>query len=305
MLVVSFDVAHAERLPVRSYTSADGLGSNFINFLMRDSHGFLWFCTRDGLSRFDGARFVTYQVGNQDSPPGIEQIFETRKGIYWISTTGGVYRFDPNAIPVADKTSDTDRPTLNAERVDIDRASIYEDREGNLWIGGGALSLLEEEDGKVSERKVELNLPADASGKFDIVTMCEGKDGSLWLATSLGVMRRLPDGREILYSADFGQRMSSGLSILEDRTGLIWAGRASGIFIIKPEPISELSELGPLTIRKLDEVAQARSRNQIGLPSQPGEIFEYTDLEGFADSPAKFLYMTSDGHVWISSGDGG
>ncbi|PYS51808.1 MAG: hypothetical protein DMF68_03140 [Acidobacteria bacterium] len=242
MLVVSFDVAHAERLPVRSYTSADGLGSNFINFLMRDSHGFLWFCTRDGLSRFDGARFVTYQVGNQDSPPGIEQIFETRKGIYWISTTGGVYRFDPNAIPVADKTSDTDRPTLNAERVDIDRASIYEDREGNLWIGGGALSLLEEEDGKVSERKVELNLPADASGKFDIVTMCEGKDGSLWLATSLGVMRRLPDGREILYSADFGQRMSSGLSILEDRTGLIWAGRASGIYIIKPEPISELSD---------------------------------------------------------------
>src|SRR5947209_8919876 len=65
MLVVSFDVAHAERLPVRSYTSADGLGSNFINFLMRDSHGFLWFCTRDGLSRFDGSRFVTYRVGDK------------------------------------------------------------------------------------------------------------------------------------------------------------------------------------------------------------------------------------------------
>ena len=56
---------------------------------MRDSRGFLWVCTRDGLSRFDGAHFVTYQVGDKNAPPGIESILETRKGIYWISTTGG------------------------------------------------------------------------------------------------------------------------------------------------------------------------------------------------------------------------
>ncbi|HKG59454.1 MAG TPA: two-component regulator propeller domain-containing protein, partial [Pyrinomonadaceae bacterium] len=53
----------AKTLPVRVFTAADGLGSSFINDLMRDSRGFLWFATRDGLSRFDGIRFVTYQVG--------------------------------------------------------------------------------------------------------------------------------------------------------------------------------------------------------------------------------------------------
>jgi len=74
--------ASAERLPVKIYTSADGLGSGFVDFLMRDSRGFMWFCTRDGLSRFDGARFVTYQIGSKDSPPGIESIYETRDGMY-------------------------------------------------------------------------------------------------------------------------------------------------------------------------------------------------------------------------------
>ena len=52
----------AERLPIRIYTSADGLGSSYVTYLMRDSRGFLWVGTRDGLSRFDGLRFVTYQM---------------------------------------------------------------------------------------------------------------------------------------------------------------------------------------------------------------------------------------------------
>jgi len=46
--------ARADRLPVRIYTSAEGLGSSFVNGLMRDSHGFLWLRARDGLRRFDG-----------------------------------------------------------------------------------------------------------------------------------------------------------------------------------------------------------------------------------------------------------
>lgn len=37
----------AKRLPVKIYTSADGLGSSFVDYLMRDSRGFMWFCTRD------------------------------------------------------------------------------------------------------------------------------------------------------------------------------------------------------------------------------------------------------------------
>src|ERR1043165_5431893 len=84
ILFISF-CSFAEHLPVKIYTSADGLGSSFVDYLIRDSRGFMWFCTRDGLSRFDGSRFVTYQIGAKNSPPGIESIFETRNGMYWIT----------------------------------------------------------------------------------------------------------------------------------------------------------------------------------------------------------------------------
>ncbi|MDT4966988.1 MAG: hypothetical protein QOJ64_1725 [Acidobacteriota bacterium] len=295
-------LVHAERLPVRTYTSADGLGSSFISFLMRDSHGFMWFCTRDGLSRFDGSRFVTYRVGDQNSPPGVEQILETRKGIYWIVTTGGLYRFDPN-IPATNKIQNADHPTLNAELMSADRGILYEDASGNLWSGGSKLYRLEEKDGKVLQHEVELKLPVNPSIQFGVAAICEGRDGSLWLVTTWGLVRRLPDGREIFYSNETPRTDALG-SILEDSEGRMWLGRASGVYVIKPEPLDELTQLDTLTMHKLDDLAQPRSQKQVSLPGKPGEIFKYADVAGFTASDTKFLYKTSDQHIWISGGDG-
>jgi ligand-binding sensor domain-containing protein len=111
LMIIHIISARAERLPIKIFTSADGLGSSFINYLMRDSRGFMWFCTRDGLSRFDGSHFTTYQIGDTFSPPGIEVIYQSRNGDYWITTTGGLYRFKSDAVSKPD-TTNGDKPTL-------------------------------------------------------------------------------------------------------------------------------------------------------------------------------------------------
>src|SRR2546425_9579895 len=91
-------LVRAEHLPIKIYTTADGLWSSSIRYLTRDSHGFIWFCTRDGLSRFDGYRFVNYKIGNDSSSFDVSYLIETRRGIYWIAINGGgLYRFDHNA----------------------------------------------------------------------------------------------------------------------------------------------------------------------------------------------------------------
>ena len=60
-LSVIADVATlAERLSVKVYTTADGLVSNRISRIIRDSRGFLWICTEEGLSKFDGYTFTNY-----------------------------------------------------------------------------------------------------------------------------------------------------------------------------------------------------------------------------------------------------
>jgi len=52
--------SRAERLPIKTYTTADGLPHDHINRIVQDSKGFIWLCTGEGLSRFDGYKFTTY-----------------------------------------------------------------------------------------------------------------------------------------------------------------------------------------------------------------------------------------------------
>jgi len=54
--------AGAQRLPIRTYTIADGLPQNVIGRIVRDANGFLWFCTPEGLSRLDGYTFDNYGI---------------------------------------------------------------------------------------------------------------------------------------------------------------------------------------------------------------------------------------------------
>src|SRR5262245_11722194 len=88
--------AKAERPPVRTYGVADGLPQEGVKRIVRDSRGFLWFCTFDGLSRFDGTRFLNYGVRDGLPHPSPNDLLETRGGVYWVATNGGgVGRFDP------------------------------------------------------------------------------------------------------------------------------------------------------------------------------------------------------------------
>ena len=291
----------AERLPIKIFTSADGLGSSFVSSLMRDSRGFLWVCTRDGLSRFDGSRFVTYQIGDNAAPPGIEQILETRKGVYWISTTGGLFRFDPDAPLTAGESKSAGRATLKAEFISNERGVLYEDRAGNLWLGSSNLYRLLEKDNKPFFEKVELSLPVNPSEPFGISAMTEGQDGSLWLATSYGVVRRFADSKQVYYRID-DPRTNGLSSILEDRNGRVWVGRERGGVVIKPESRDELSLREPVTIRNLDRLArEATDKEHLDSPEKPGEILKYSDAGGVARSYVRFLGETADGHIWIST----
>src|SRR6266567_2778635 len=74
--------ARAERLPIKTYTTADGLAHNDVNRIVRDSRGFLWFCTFEGLSRFDGYTFTTLGAAQGLPSQVVNDLLETRDGQY-------------------------------------------------------------------------------------------------------------------------------------------------------------------------------------------------------------------------------
>src|SRR5205809_2928140 len=91
--------ARAERLPLKAYAVADGLPNNIINKIVRDSRGFLSFCTSEGLSRFDGYSFTNYGVDQGLPQATVNDFLETRNGELWIATNAGLVLFNPKGEP--------------------------------------------------------------------------------------------------------------------------------------------------------------------------------------------------------------
>ncbi len=163
----------AGQMPVKTYTSADGLGSSFVSSMSRDSRGFMWFATRDGLSRFDGREFTTYQIGKNNDAPGVEELYESENGVYWITTTGGTFRFDSNVAGDAKIINDAEKKILDAQFVTGGRGVIYKDKAGQIWMGGNSPSLVKESNGAFSFDEIALNYPNAEWRKHPIVNFFE------------------------------------------------------------------------------------------------------------------------------------
>ena len=293
-------IVFAERLPVKIYTSADGLGSGFVDNIYRDSRGFMWFSTRDGLSRFDGARFVNYRVGTgEQAAPGVESIFESRSGVYYVSTTGGTFRIDPNQVALR---SGSDR-VLAAQFLTSGRGNYFQDSKGNDWFYSGPLNRIVESDGKTTFERIDLDLPPNPRN-FGVWEMGEAPDGSLWLNTTWGTVRMLADGRKVFYPVE--NALGGSNSLVADKDGRIWLTLANRVFVIKPEPADAIGAGSNIVLRPLTPTAkfELKSDQQVLLPKNSGEIFEYTssDENTFVEnSYAKRIFQTSDGTIWISA----
>jgi signal transduction histidine kinase/ligand-binding sensor domain-containing protein len=303
-LVLSFAIclclvssARSERLPLKIYTSADGLGSSFVDFLMRDARGFMWFCTRDGLSRFDGARFVTYRVGDKNAPPGIESLYQTRDGTYWITTTGGLYRFKADAVSQgADAAGD--RPFLDVQLVGRGRGPLLEDREGNLLYGSNDLYRLKETNGKFEFEPFKISIPSGPNHPFGIFQIREAADGCIWMNTNQGVVRRLPDGRLILYQHETAVRTGLASMVLQP-DGRVWVIWRSDFYIINPSPIEALPADQKLIIKPIvaSSSVSMKSDTEVHLPDRPDEMVA---LQGMQTNPLTGrLYRSADDHVWL------
>lgn len=77
-----------------------GLSQNNVSHIYQDSKGYMWFCTDEGLNRYDGYRFAKFQKDIQQTNSLVSNftscIVESAPGIFWIGTEKGlsVYFYD-------------------------------------------------------------------------------------------------------------------------------------------------------------------------------------------------------------------
>jgi ligand-binding sensor domain-containing protein len=296
----------AQQLPIKTYTTADGLPGNYIQYIVRDSRGFLWFCTRNGLSRFDGHRFVNYGAEHGLPAPVINHLLETRTGVYWVSTNGGgVCRFDPDAPGSSNGERGGGRSLFTVFPVGDGHYSnfvniLYEDRAGRIWAGtDDGLFRLEETNGRMAFRLVEMGKPPTVVRLSAIFSLLEGRDGSLWINDISGLARRLPDGGGTHYIIKSIHGPHRHNSLIEDRNGEIWLGSRNGLIRFRPEAPTD----GVWVSRTIVARSQATipGKNSAYQPLSDGEAQWYTTADGLVHNVVTGLYQSSDDRIWIGT----
>ena len=237
----------------RSWTAEDGLPQNTVTAIARTTDGYVWLGTVKGVVRFDGVRFVAFE---RATTPGladdrVTQLLATASGDLWIGTEwGGVGLHSKGMF-----TSYLGDGGVSEHYI----SSLFEDRYGNVWIGAPKVayrydgesfvrfqfaapdspdsprSFLETRDGRLlvsgqgvyqftgdGFRAVEMHGLEVGTVVYD---MHEAEGGSLWLATSKGIVHSTPT-RSRTYA--FGSEPVTVLAVGND--GLLWAGvRGQGL----------------------------------------------------------------------------
>ncbi len=316
LLLIGHSVARAERLPIQTYTTTDGLETSFVHRILQDSRGFIWFSTRNGLSRFDGYQFITYNVAQGLPHSTINFLLETRSGVYWVATNGGgVCRFNPEraasstargqAGPLFTVYPVGDQPASN--RVNI----LYEDRAGRVWAGtDDGLFRLEEN----KFRRVEMGLPRGPAFNSGVNAIMEDRRGGLWVGINGELIRLSPNGHTERYTARHGLTASGIWSLLEDREGRIWVGAIRGLYLLAPEPnpnksivarrYTTIDGLPSNTVLALSQSSDGRILigTSGGLAEFDGaQMRSYTKAHGLSEPGVNSIIEDRDGNIWMGT----
>ena len=65
LLFISICRAQDNNILFQNYNVSNGLSQNTVIRSLEDSNGVMWFCTRDGLNRFDGTEFEVFRADGQ------------------------------------------------------------------------------------------------------------------------------------------------------------------------------------------------------------------------------------------------
>jgi signal transduction histidine kinase/ligand-binding sensor domain-containing protein/DNA-binding response OmpR family regulator len=163
-------------------TEANGLSSNQVTCIFKDSRGFMWFGTRNGLNRYDGYDFKVWKHIPGDSlglaDNSIWHIDEDEKGNLWVGTQNGLckYVFSENTF-----TNYTIQPSKQNNKTTFKVNDFCFSNDGRIWIAvSSGLFVLDNSSG--SSTLVEAVLGADLD--FSPVCLQYGEEKNvLWMGT--------------------------------------------------------------------------------------------------------------------------
>ncbi len=309
-------------------TINDGLSSNRIRCIYRDSKDYLWMGTDIGLDKYDSYQVKNYRHGDGRfgaiSSDILICIYEDSKKNLWFGTNDGLNLYDREKDNFTVFSNDrTDDRTISGNCI----TGITEDKSGNLWIitDGNCLNKY------VPGTKTFIRFPFETGKNFLNPRPAKmiGVDSKefIWIVSPTRGIRRFDprSGQFRLYddpSIDFGNNCYKSIYI--DKQDKIWISTdGNGFFSFDPaeEKLVHFTSLAdgrgtnqniildilPESDRYLLLAVDQGGINRFDKATGKFEYIEYdrTNEKGLNNNGIWCLHKDREGIIWIGTSGGG
>jgi signal transduction histidine kinase/ligand-binding sensor domain-containing protein len=224
----------AERLPVRIFTTADGLPRDQLQCVHSDQRGFVWFCTAEGLVRFDGRVAVTFGRDDGLSRSGVRSFLPASGDRYFVGADRGLFIFDAGVVTSPVRFTPLEReggqpvPGVNA---------LTESRDHTIWCGTGNGLFHFSQAGGTNVVEVDIGLPRDTDNDRAVRAVHEDERGILWVGAGSGLYAREPEGRVTRVTVADGLPANEILAVALDARGRLLAATRQGLVLLDRDAI--------------------------------------------------------------------
>lgn len=197
--------AGAEELQLRHLnTENSALSHDFTTSVLRDSTGFIWIGTTNGLNRFDGHTVTPYYKGDLSLPSSsIIDLCLDKERRMWVKTTAGTCRYDFTSDSFISEDTDIFREkdslfsyrrrylteTLGFGRGDRDIfiRNVTVGAKGRFWIATNLGIYVHEVSSGTTAHIVHDDSEPFSLSDNRVSSIFTGKDGEIWITTDTGV----------------------------------------------------------------------------------------------------------------------
>ena len=242
-------------------------------------------------------QFVHAAWGEKEGAPGgILALAQTQDGYLWLGTSNGLYRFDGVSF---EQFRPLSGPILPPGPV----RSLLALPNGDLWVGfdDGKISLLR--NGTATNYTILDGVP---SGR--IRGLEQGREGTLWAATSSG-LARLVGSHWKKVEKDWNFLGKSAQALFLDRQGTLWVATEDTLLVLRSNsktfeptgiPIQRVGQLAEAASGKLWVAETSRSVRPVPLSGDHSSL-DHTEIQV---GSVGFLF-DREGGLWITTlGDG-
>lgn len=291
------------------FTSDNGLPNSLVNDITQDTDGMLWIATENGLSCFNGSRFINYRSEKSDKHSLANNfIRKVRAG-----DDGQILLGTVDGVQIYNKYTNSFSEVVSSEAIGVSTSNvndIYRLHDGSYLVAGyDAYTIVIDEDGVVQVKKNAM------TGKVtNIYKVTEGVTGDLWCVRGgKGVCRAM--GNNLTHIKDKTGGEYNFYSICTGNDGCIYAGHTeSGLYIFNPQTNHFSLLPGTESLRTIRDIVPL-PKSDILCVAMDGSGVRYYDTKlrqfvtsGLFSDPfvdvssqkAHALFVDNEGNIWMA-----